>query len=176
MNSERDDPLDWYLVQTEPQCEFKALANLRRQGFAAYLPICVTLAALRHVKGQRKHQPHISPAFPRYAFCGVPAPLFEAIRNTVGVSAIVEMESGVPFRLRQANIDDIRQREQGGFFDANERVRPSIVFHIGDEILLTMGLGIDRPAKVERVRGNAVVVDSPLGRIVAGVDRIRKSA
>jgi len=56
----------WYVAQTQPQAEFRAVANLERQGFETYLP--------RYLK-RRRHARRIetikAPLFPRYVFVRV---------------------------------------------------------------------------------------------------------
>ena len=56
----------WYVAQTQPNAENKALAHLARQGFVTYLP--------RFLK-RRRHARRIdvvaAPLFPRYLFIAI---------------------------------------------------------------------------------------------------------
>src|SRR5664279_2121840 len=86
----------WYVVQTQPNAESKAVAHLERQGFATYLP--------RYLK-RRRHARRVdvvaAPLFPRYFFVAadLAAQRWRSIYSTVGVSSIVcngEIPSSVP--------------------------------------------------------------------------------
>ena len=56
----------WYVVQSQPNAELKAVAHLNRQGFATYLP--------RYLK-RRRHARRVeiiaAPLFPRYLFVSI---------------------------------------------------------------------------------------------------------
>jgi len=76
----------WYVVHTQPHGEARALANLLRQGFAAYLP---------RYRGRRRHAGRVDavakPLFPRYLFVAmdVTRERWRAIHSTFGVSHLV---------------------------------------------------------------------------------------
>jgi transcriptional antiterminator RfaH len=76
----------WYVVQTQPNAESKAVAHLERQSFAAYLP--------RYLK-RRRHARRVdivaAPLFPRYLFVEVDLAIqrWRSIYSTVGVSHLV---------------------------------------------------------------------------------------
>jgi transcriptional antiterminator RfaH len=76
----------WYVVQSQPNAENKAVAHLNRQGFRTYLP--------RYLK-QRRHARRIdivpAPLFPNYLFVAIDitAQRWRSISSTVGVSHIV---------------------------------------------------------------------------------------
>jgi transcriptional antiterminator RfaH len=76
----------WYVVQTQPHAETKAMGHLIRQGFAAYLP--------RYLK-RRRHARRIetvaAPLFPRYLFVGVDMETqrWRSIHSTTGVARLV---------------------------------------------------------------------------------------
>ena len=56
----------WYVVQSQPNAERKAVMHLERQGFTTYLP--------RYLK-RRRHARRVeivgAPLFPRYLFVGI---------------------------------------------------------------------------------------------------------
>ena len=56
----------WYVVHTQPNGEGRANLNLRRQGFATYLPRYARRR--RHARRQETVQ---RPLFPRYLFVGL---------------------------------------------------------------------------------------------------------
>jgi transcriptional antiterminator RfaH len=76
----------WYVVQTQPHAETKAMGHLIRQGFAAYLP--------RYLK-RRRHARRVeivgAPLFPRYLFVGVDMETqrWRSIHSTTGVARLV---------------------------------------------------------------------------------------
>ena len=76
----------WYVAYTQPNCEWKAVGHLRRQGFEAYLPLC--RAIRRHA---RRKEVVRRPLFPRYVFVGfdLAADRWRAVNGTVGVSRLV---------------------------------------------------------------------------------------
>jgi transcriptional antiterminator RfaH len=76
----------WYVVQTQPHAETKAMGHLIRQGFAAYLP--------RYLK-RRRHARRVemvaAPLFPRYLFVTVDIETqrWRSIHSTTGVARLV---------------------------------------------------------------------------------------
>jgi transcriptional antiterminator RfaH len=58
--------LRWYVVQSQPNAENKAIAHLERQGFTTYLP---------HYLKRRRHARRVdivpAPLFPRYFFVAI---------------------------------------------------------------------------------------------------------
>ena len=74
----------WYVAQTQPMAEHKALAHLHRQGFEVYLP--------RYLK-RRSHARRVdhvpAPVFPRYLFVAmdIESCRWRAINSTVGVTS-----------------------------------------------------------------------------------------
>jgi transcriptional antiterminator RfaH len=76
----------WYVVQTQPHAETKAVGHLIRQGFEAYLP--------RYLK-RRRHARRVemvaAPLFPRYLFVTVDIETqrWRSIHSTTGVARLV---------------------------------------------------------------------------------------
>ena len=76
----------WYVAQTQPNAESKAVAHLGRQGFVTYLP--------RYMK-RRRHARRVdvvaAPLFPRYLFVEIDTAVqrWRSIYSTVGVSQLV---------------------------------------------------------------------------------------
>lgn len=88
--------LRWYVVQTQPNAEAKAVAHLTRQGFEAYLP-----RYLKRRRHARRIENVMAPLFPRYAFVAVDIATqrWRAIQSTVGVARLVcngNEPAGVP--------------------------------------------------------------------------------
>src|SRR5205823_8571760 len=82
MNSE----LRWYVVHTQPHHECLAETNLRRQGFATYLP-----RYLRRCRHARRTETVPRPLFPRYLFVALDLARdrWRAVQSTFGVSHLV---------------------------------------------------------------------------------------
>jgi transcriptional antiterminator RfaH len=76
----------WYVVQTQPHAETKAMGHLIRQGFEAYLP-----RYLKRRRHARKVEMVAAPLFPRYLFVTVDleAQRWRSIHSTTGVSRLV---------------------------------------------------------------------------------------
>lgn len=122
----------WYVVQSQPNAELKAVAHLNRQGFATYLP--------RYVKRRRharrvEHVP--APLFPRYLFVGIDiaAQRWRSIFSTFGVSRLV-CNGDAPQAVPEEIVASLRAREdEGGFVRLD--LRPN--FSAGDKICVLDG-------------------------------------
>lgn len=97
----------WYVARTHPQGEAKAVSNLLRQGFLAYLP--------RYLK-RRRHARRVdmvaAPLFPRYLFINfdVTAARWRAISSTIGIDRLICAED-TPMPVPDGVIEDIKARE-----------------------------------------------------------------
>ena len=97
----------WYVVNTKAREEAKALFNLRRQGFNAYLP--------QHKK-TRRHARHtdnvLAPLFPKYLFVEFDLNMenWSRINSTLGVSRLIQFGM-MPTPLPTELINEIRARE-----------------------------------------------------------------
>jgi transcriptional antiterminator RfaH len=100
----------WYVVQTQPSAERRAMAHLERQGFVTYLP---------RYRKRRRHARRVdtveAPLFPRYLFVSidVAAQRWRSIHSTIGVSNLV-CNGSDPAPLPDTVIDQLRAREQDG--------------------------------------------------------------
>lgn len=76
----------WFVVQTQPHGEDRAVVNLERQGFATYLP-----RYAKRWRHARKTRIIAAPLFPRYTFVGIDLATqrWLSIRSTFGVSRLV---------------------------------------------------------------------------------------
>jgi transcriptional antiterminator RfaH len=104
----------WYVVHTQPQNEARAEINLRRQGFATYLP-----RYQRTRRHARKTETVARPLFPRYLFVGLDLARdrWRAIQSTFGVSNLV-LAGESPLAVPDSLVDQIRARESGDGFVA----------------------------------------------------------
>ena len=116
----------WYLVQSKPRNEARALENLLRQGYETYLPL-IEVERLQRGKLFK----NMEPLFPRYIFLHLEEgnDNWGPIRSTLGVAGMVR------FGLAYATVPDpvieaIRERTQ--------EIRESL-FAPGDNIQIVSG-------------------------------------
>ena len=123
----------WYVVQTQPHSEAKAEANLRRQGFATYVP-----RYLKRRKHARRVQVVRAPLFPRYLFVqiDVTKQRWRSIFSTVGVSQLI-CNSEAPTPVPATVVPTLRQREDNSGYIKLER-RPA--FQPGDRLRVLDGV------------------------------------
>jgi transcriptional antiterminator RfaH len=97
----------WYAVHTQPKGEMKALENLKRQDFDAFLPLYSKKR--RHA---RKTDYVASPLFPRYLFVHMDteASRWRSIRSTYGVLHLV-CQGDCPAPLPEGVVEGIKARQ-----------------------------------------------------------------
>ena len=78
--------MQWFVVHTKPRQEQRALENLQRQGFAAWLPM---LSVEKFRRGRLEKV--VEPMFSRYLFIQLDkvSSNWSPIRSTMGVSKLV---------------------------------------------------------------------------------------
>lgn len=122
----------WYVVQTQANAENKAVAHLRRQGFATYLP-----CYLKRRRHARRVDTVPAALFPRYVFVEIDMAVqrWRSIYSTVGVSRLV-CNGDWPAHVPDDVIGSLRSRENGsGFVQFDQRPK----FRIGDKIRVMEG-------------------------------------
>jgi transcriptional antiterminator RfaH len=99
----------WYVVHTQPNGEGRADLNLRRQGFATYLP-----RYARRRRHARREEVVKRPLFPRYIFVALDLARdrWRAIHSTFGVDRLV-LAGEEPLAVPPGVIEEIRTREGG---------------------------------------------------------------
>ena len=99
----------WYVVHTQPNGEGRADLNLRRQGFATYLP-----RYARRRRHARRQEVVRRPLFPRYLFVALDLARdrWRAVHSTFGVNRLV-LAGEEPLAIPDGIIDAIRAREDG---------------------------------------------------------------
>ena len=126
----------WYVVQSHPNAEHKAVAHLERQGFPTYLP--------RYLK-RRRHARRVemvaAPLFPRYLFVTVDMETqrWRSIHSTFGVSRLV-CNGDDPAPVPPAVVAALQAREGAGGFVQLER-RPR--FAPGERVRIVDGVFAD---------------------------------
>ena len=155
------DGAHWYLVHTLPNNETRADINLRRQGFATYLPC---------FQRQRRHARRVDivtrPLFPRYLFVrlDLARDQWRSVQSTFGVSALV-FAGEKPAALSNYVIDEIRARENGDGFIV---LGLPAGLKTGSPVRLIDGLFVDYQGVLERIADErrVSVLLSMLGRQV----------
>ena len=133
IESVADKPLaeNWYVIQTKPRQEHRALSNLQNQGYQCYLPM-IAIEKLRRDRLCVFEEP----LFPRYLFISLDASRYgqnwSPIRSTWGVSGLVSFGSE-PAKINSVLIDLLRQQEQG----LSEE--PQRLFSAGERLLVAEG-------------------------------------
>jgi transcriptional antiterminator RfaH len=154
-------PPRWYVVQSQPNAETKALAHLTRQGFEAYMP-----RYLKRRRHARRIENVMAPLFPRYLFVAVDMATqrWRAIQSTVGVSRLV-CNGNEPACVPEGVVAALKFREGDGGairLDPAPRFKPGEPVRIVDGVFATC-LGLyENTADHDRV---AVLLDL-LGRKV----------
>jgi transcriptional antiterminator RfaH len=151
----------WYVVQTQPHAETKAVAHLVRQGFVAYLP--------RYLK-RRRHARRIetvaAPLFPRYLFVTVDMETqrWRSIHSTTGVARLV-CNGDDPAPVPPDVVEALRRREDhAGFVKLERRVQ----FAPGERVRVIDGVFADNLGLFEGMadRDRVAILLDLLGRKV----------
>jgi transcriptional antiterminator RfaH len=126
----------WYVVQSQPNAELRAVAHLNRQGFDTYLP--------RYLK-RRRHARRVevvaAPLFPRYLFVSIDMTVqrWRSIYSTIGVSSLVGT-GDAPLPVAEQVVAMLKQREDdAGFVKLDHRP----LFRVGDKIRVLEGVFTD---------------------------------
>ena len=110
--SEIKPPAQWFVAHTQPNAEMRAVVNLERQGFEAYLP-----RYLKKRRHARKTEMVAAPVFPRYVFISIDLQRqrWLSIRSTVGISRLVG-PGETPLAVPAGIVDGLRSREDADGF------------------------------------------------------------
>jgi transcriptional antiterminator RfaH len=156
-----DSNTQWYVVQSHPHAENKAVSHLNRQGFETYLPLYQKRR--RHA---RRTETITTPLFPRYLFVAVDmaAQRWLSIQSTIGVSKLV-CNGNIPAPVPVGVVDALKYRQdENGFFVMDARPR----FAPGDSVRIVDGAFASSLGRFEGLRAGervAVLLDL-LGRSV----------
>jgi transcriptional antiterminator RfaH len=122
----------WYLVQSKPRNEARALENLVRQGYETYLPL-MEVERLQRGKLLKK----MEPLFPRYLFLHLEEgnDNWGPIRSTLGVAGLVRFGQAYAVVSNEV-MEAVRERTQD--------IRKTL-FESGDTIRVVSGplLGLE---------------------------------
>ncbi len=126
----------WYVVQSQPNAEQKAIMHLDRQGFRTYLP-----RYLKRRRHARRVETVAAPLFPRYLFVAIDinAERWRSIYSTIGVSRFV-CNGDCPAAVPNEVVTALKSREDAsGFVRLNNRLS----FRSGDKIRVLDGVFAD---------------------------------
>lgn len=140
----------WYVVQTQPRREEKALLHLRNQNFHAYLPRY--RKTRRHA---RRVEKVLRPLFPGYLFVELDrdSQAWRPINGTVGVARLVA-RGNEPQPVPEGIVDEILAREgDGGAVTLAPRT-----FEKGQKLRLTHGAMAEQVGLFEEMADDQRVV------------------
>lgn len=153
--------LRWYVVQTQPNAEQRALTNLERQGYSAYLP-----RITRQRRHARKVETVLRPLFPRYLFVrlDVSRDVWRPILSTFGVSSLIQRGER-PAPVPDGIIEALERQEQQG--DLKE-LAPQLNLKAGEAVEVKEGPFAELIARFVRLKDNerVIVLLDLLGRKV----------
>lgn len=149
----------WYVVQTQPHAETKAIFNLKQQSFEIFCPWL--LKNVRHARKVRKVQ---VPLFPGYVFLSmdIAQTQWRRINSTFGVMHLI-MQGSRPQAVPLSVIDTLRSR-----VDDNGVVNWSNNLHVGQMVRISRGAFADWVGPLEYLdaRGRVQVLLAIMGREV----------
>jgi transcription antitermination factor NusG len=139
---------NWYIVQCNPNCERKAVAEIRRAGFRAHMP---RLARVR--RHHRTKQPIICrrPLLVGYIFMRFPGAVnWYALRKCQGVKGVLYID-GRPYEMARAHVAEIMRAQRSMRFEdtGTREVRRELRKGRADvrQAQRTAKLGIMRPGR-----------------------------
>lgn len=141
----------WHVVQTKPNAEARALANLRHQGFEVYLP-----RFRKWRRHARKAQIVAAPLFPGYLFVRLDAARerWRMVMSTFGVSALV-CRGGAPAPVPEGIVEAIMAREDSQeFVDLTRQA----AFKPGDAVRVVAGPFADCLAQFQGLSASERVI------------------
>lgn len=135
-----DDPLVWFVLQTNPNCEGKAVHGLLERGFVAYTPYSIRWhrPAASRTNPNPKRIPKKTPLLRGYVFvaiCGLQS--HYTVRSVDGVKGFVMGTNGRPFQIPCAAVETFMDREDEGEFDKTRSDKP--VYRPDDKLKITGG-------------------------------------
>jgi transcriptional antiterminator RfaH len=126
----------WYVVQTQVNGEAKAVQNLLRQGYEAYLP-----RYLKRRRHARKVDFTAKPLFPRYMFVAIDMATqrWRSVQSTSGVSRLVT-NGDEPAAVPDGVVSALKARQDANGFVKMD-ARPN--FAPGDKVRVLAGAFMD---------------------------------
>lgn len=151
----------WYAVNTQPRAEDRAMQNLLRQGFQAYLP-----QVRKTVRHARKTQQVRAPLFPSYLFVALDlgAQAWHAINGTFGVRHLIT-NGDRPAALPDGIVEGLQSEQDG---DGLLPVQAPDLLRPGSQVEIVAGGLAEKIATILRLaeQDRVVVLLDMLGRTV----------
>lgn len=121
----------WYAAQLKPNGLERAVANLTRQGFEAFMPM-----QNKTVRHARQMKNVLRPVFPGYVFIkfGLERADWRKINSTYGISRLVSFEKSMPAPVPEALIAGLKAR-----CDAKNCLQPPDDLKIGEKVKMVSG-------------------------------------
>lgn len=158
----------WYVVQTRPRQEFRALEQLQNQGFTCFLPILH-----REQLRRGKVATCVEALFARYLFIQLDTVTsnWNPIRSTRGVSNMVAFGGRFAI-LSDAAVEALQSAAKS---------QPQRLFEPGERVAITAGpfAGLEGIYQVSDSEARAIVLIELLSRtqkLAFGVEMLRKTA
>jgi transcriptional antiterminator RfaH len=124
--------MNWYLIFTKPREEYRALENLKLQGFECYLPLLLSETIS---SGVFTILP--KPLFPRYLFIRLghdqDSKSWAPIRSTKGVSKLVTFGTQ-PAKVHDELVTSLKK------YESNLQKTPQKLFIAGEQVRILDGL------------------------------------
>jgi transcriptional antiterminator RfaH len=146
----------WYLLQTKPNQEARALTNLTQQGYPVFCPMLSVEKLRRGKVGMR-----LEAMFARYLFIQLDSSRsglgWASIRSTLGVSHLVSF-GGVPAKVDAGLIAHLQQHAK--------QAAPAHLFHVEERLLIADGpfAGLEAIYQATNGEGRAMVLIELLGQ------------
>lgn len=155
---------DWYVIQTKPREDQRALDNLHAQNFEAFQPRCTVT---RRRAGQRREV--LEPLFPGYVFVALDRleQDWGPIRSTRGVARLVRFGDEIP-ALPRGLVERLRALDGIVLADPLARLKRGDTVRITDGPLAGMQAAFDLLDGEQRV---FVLLDWMQRRVRVAVDR-----
>lgn len=150
----------WYVAQTQPRAEGRAITHLERQGYEVFCP-----RYRKTVCHARKARQVLVPLFPNYLFLHLDTSrdLWRAVNGTRGVARLIS-QGETPAPLPQGIVEDLLAKaDAGGVMDWTP------TFKIGQAVRIADGPFMDLVGKLEHLdaAGRVRVLLELLGRHVS---------
>lgn len=166
----RDKPRNWYVVATNPNCEKKAVGELRRAGFKVFLP---SRAIQQRNRKTGKQSVRFRPLLTGYLFLKFPEdrhdiygnPHFGSVRLCQGVKAFVSVADHRgefrPMSIEDRHVAEFlrrqRRREFGIPTTEDPKDRRNRMYWPGRQMMVSDGPFASFMATIEQVLGNGDV-------------------
>lgn len=150
----------WYVAQTQPRAEGRAIAHLERQGYQVFCP-----HYRKTVRHARKVRHVLAPLFPNYLFLHLDTArdLWRAVNGTWGIARLIS-QGETPVPLPHGIVEDLLAKaDAGGVMDWTP------TFKIGQAVRIADGPFADLVGKLEHLdaAGRVHVLLELLGRHVS---------